>query len=110
MGLSKPALRFLAREHKQKPFEGSILTLGKQNLFATINEAMDIVTSEGVAVKPLTDVDPQEVISDSNFFRLLGVEDLQSLDLSTFEGATLECDLNLRVPDALRDRFNVIID
>jgi hypothetical protein len=34
MGLPQPALRFLALEHKRRPFCGSVLTLGRQAVFA----------------------------------------------------------------------------
>jgi len=48
MGLAKPALRFIAREHRRKPFTGPILTLGRQDVFATLDEARSPLASEGI--------------------------------------------------------------
>jgi SAM-dependent methyltransferase len=44
------------------------------------------------------------------FFRLLGATTVQSLDASSFEGASLIHDLNLPIDDSLRERFSLVFD
>lgn len=123
MGLSKAALRFLVREHYRKPLRGSVLTLGRQCVYATYQQVLDICRQEGVSPTELpADVDHRSNIpawhgtplekntSDVAFFRLLGVDDVRALDFSDFEGAEIVLDLNEPVPDEWTCRFDVILD
>ena len=123
MGLAKPALRFIVREHGRKPFSGPVLTLGRQHLFATLEEARTMMMMEGVAPSPLQPGERVDTnipewagtshahnVSDVVFFRLLGLADVQALDYSDFEGAEILHDLNLPAPDCLRGRFGLIVD
>jgi hypothetical protein len=43
-------------------------------------------------------------------FELVGAEDVESLDASSFEGATLVHDLNQPLPDALHAQFTAVLD
>jgi hypothetical protein len=91
MGLVKPALRFIAREHRRKPFTGPILTLGRQDLLPTMDAIRALLTSEGItptSARAGTDVasgigardntEPRDVA----FFKLLGVIEVLVLDYS----------------------------
>lgn len=123
MGLPKAALRFLVREHHRRPLRRSVLTLGRQCVYATPGQVLDICRQENVKPVELpADLElttnipawrgtPQEKnISDVAFFRLLGANDVQALDFSDFEGAEIIFDLNKPVPDELTCRFEVILD
>ena len=123
MGLSTPELRFLALEHKRLPFQGRLLTLGRQCVYATLAETQKLLSAEGVDVASLpsdmqlgTNIPswcgtPMErFTSDVVFFRLLGVSDVQALDCNDFEGAEIIADLNLPVSRELESSFDVIID
>ena len=48
--------------------------------------------------------------ADAFFTRMPGVDDLQSLDHSAYEGATLTHDLNLPLPRDLDGQFDAVID
>jgi len=121
MGLEKSALRFIAREHRRKPFTGPVLTLGRQDVFATMDAIHALLVSEGISPTDLwrgertrTDTptcighrtEPQGVA----FFRLLGVTEVLALDCSPYEGADIVHDLNCPAPEALHDRFDLIVD
>lgn len=123
MGLAKSALHFLAREHRRRPFGGTALTLGRQGVVATLAEARHILHAEGVepvALPPgfVTRTNIPEwqygatrrYISDAAFFRLLGVNNVQALDVSSYEHAEIIHDLNGPLPPALHGQFNLIID
>ena len=123
MGLAKPALRFMAQEHRRKPFVGPVLTLGRQSVSATLEEARVLVTGEGIAAAELpagegvwTNIPGclatpyDRSISDVAFFKLLGLREFQALDCSDFEGAEIVQDLNLPVPAGLHDGFDLIVD
>ncbi len=44
------------------------------------------------------------------FFEVMGAERVESLDLSGYEGAPLQHDLNLPLPDALRAKYSLVHD
>jgi hypothetical protein len=123
MGLPKPALRFLAREHKRRPFAEPVLLLGRQCVYATLEEAREIVRSEGLepAETPASaagrppfpgwDAPPYSgFTTDAAFFGLLGLRDVKALDVSDFEGAELLADLNMPVGAELQGRFKLVVD
>lgn len=123
MGLSKPALRFLARTAGRTPFRGSWLTLGRQCVYATFPQFTRICREEGLTPRELpADSGPQTNIpswqntplagnaSDQAVLRALGAAEVLALDYADFEGAELTHDLNQPVPEAWRDRFDGILD
>ena len=123
MGLSRPALRFLVRQHCRQPLSGPWLTLGRQCVYATFGEFVEICREEGV--KPcelppdcsrLTNIPTwqgtprRRNASDQAVLRALGADEVLALDYSDFEGAELVCDLNQPVPAELRERFQGVLD
>ena len=123
MGLPMPALRFLAREHKRKPFTGPVLILGRQAVNATYEQILAMLKGEGIEPKPLprgyspyTGIPSlqngpnAQFASDKVFFLALGGLELFALDITDYEGADYIVDLNLPVPHELEDRFGLILD
>ena len=123
MGLPMLALRFLAREHKRKPFTGPVLTLGRQGIYATYEQVRAMLAAEGIEPKALPEDRPlytnipnwqdgpnAQFTSDKVFFLTLGGLEVFVLDISDYEGAEYVADLNLCVPPELEGRFGLIID
>jgi len=123
MGLSKPALRFLARNARRQPLCGSWLTLGRQCVYATFAQFTEICREEGLEPRTLpADCSPQTNIpswqgtplagnaSDQAVLRALGAEQVLALDYADFEGAELVCDLNQPVPESWWRRCDGILD
>ncbi|MDP2660647.1 MAG: class I SAM-dependent methyltransferase [Dehalococcoidia bacterium] len=94
MGLlpgSAQILLDLSREHS---FAGSLLTLGKQNVLVTPDQWRAMAN-------PLGDIPTErhlrwntDYITSDWFFKSLGFDAVASLDVSTYEGATYQRDLN----------------
>lgn len=116
-------MRFIAREHKRKLFSDAVLTLGRQGVFATLDQAREILLSEQLTPSSLphnentcTNIPSwkgtwnERFISDTVFFKLLGLKDITALDCSNYEKADFVFDLNLPVPTELKNRFSLIID
>lgn len=119
MGLAPSSIRFLAREHKNKPFKSPVLTLGRQVIWVTYDEVKRILISEGIQPQPLKDVtdlttkiptQSSGYISDIAFFRLMNVEELYTLDFNDYEHADIIADLNKPIPSEFQGRFNLIFD
>lgn len=123
MGLSKPALRFLVREHRRQPLQGAWLTLGRQCVYATFDEFTQICREEGVGPRELPHDGSRlsnipswqgtplgHNTSDQAVLWSLGADEVLALDYSGFEGAELICDFNQPVPAELRGRFQGVLD
>lgn len=123
MGLAKPALRFLAREHQRRPLEGDVLLWGRQCMYATFEEARSILVSEGIRPASLADgrgtrtniadwrgTPRERYTSDVAFFEMLGASSVNALDCSDFEGAEYVWDLNTPVPQEWLGHFDFIVD
>jgi hypothetical protein len=122
MGLAIPALRYLVREHLRRPFDGPVLTLGRQCVYATIPEILALLDDEGIVAGAFADTDARTNIpgwalglergftSDRAFFAALGGLHVEALDVSDYERPDHLCDLNQPVPEALRSRFGLIVD
>ena len=123
MGLSTAAVRFLIREHQRRPLCGSVLTLGRQCVYATYPQLLKICREQGITPVELS---PGDLVttnipswqgtnlkhnaSDISFFRMLGADQALALDYSDFERAEIVADLNQPLPDDLYGRFEVIVD
>lgn len=123
MGCPLPVLRYLAREHKRKPFRGPVLTLGRQCVYATFAEVVRMLRSEGIEPHPLPSGLSERTnlpgwrsgphagfTSDQAFFHALGGLETVALDRSDYEQAEILWDLNRPVSADLHGRFGVIFD
>jgi hypothetical protein len=122
MGLAMSSLRFLVREHKRKPFTSPVLTLGRQCVFATLDQVRDMLSSEGIQPLPVDErflytniPEWQEgpyanFTSDKAFFSALGGLEVLALDVSGYENADYLHDMNLPIPADLKEKFSLIID
>ena len=123
MGLSKPALRFLVREHRRQKLAGAWLTLGRQCVYASFGQFLRICREEGVGPRELlpdasrrTNIPawqgtPREGnTNDQAVLQALGADEVLALDYSDFEGAELVHDLNQPVSTELRGRFHGVLD
>lgn len=123
MGCPLPVLRFLAREHRHAPFMGPVLTLGRQCVYATLDDVRDMLRAEGIEPRAL----PQGMshgtnipswrhgpearfTSDHAFFAALAGIETQALDNSDYEAAEIVWDLNQPAPAELERRFGLIFD
>src|SRR5688572_8066672 len=105
MGISSYAARFLKEQADQRPFSGSVLTLGVQDLSFRTNQLREIFgTQAGVP-------NGKERATDAQLFKLLGFSEVIRTDFSDFEGAELLFDLNSAdgPPEKYRDYFDCVI-
>lgn len=123
MGLALPALRLLAREHKKKPLQDPILTIGRQCVYATIEDITKMLRKENLTVHPLPftqstitnipawkNTPNKKYTSDQIFFQLLTGLPVVALDISDYEGAEYVWDLNNPIPNDWTHKFGTVID
>ena len=111
MGIGKGPALLLLKESIVKPFHGSILTLGKQEVLISPFQLKRHCNRLGINLELPKNSDPYLPITDKDFFQALGFSDLQTLDYSDYEGASIPFDLNSgETPEKYKDAFDVIYD
>lgn len=111
MGIDGAFAKFLLELRRSGVSFGRTLCLGRQRLYLSDDEREDLAHVVGVDVRP--EAAPEyafDALADRFLHEVLGVESLESVDASAYEGATLVHDLNLPNPDELDGAFDVVLD
>lgn len=118
MGVALPSLLLLLNEHKVRPFSGSVLQLGRQDIYFDYETLQTYAQQLGVSLRILEAVTCRpnqwmtgvKTIDDKIFFKSLGFDVVQSTDASNYEQADYIHDFNQPVPRGLHDRFDLVFD
>lgn len=112
MGIMTNELRFLMAARLKGVSFRQTLTIGRQNLYIDLDEFEQLFREYAVfpggndwariRAAHAEFVDP--------FLRLLGAEEVDSLDISRYEGATIIHDLDQPIAPELASRFDVVIE
>jgi SAM-dependent methyltransferase len=89
-----------------------VLTIGRQWLYSTREEVRAVMRRHGIN---LSATQAREIFTAQKgycepFLKLLGASRIDSIDASSYEGASILHDMNRPIPDTYRDQFNVVID
>ena len=90
-------IHWLMREAKRESFYGKGLTLGVIPVDTLSTQIKDSKYSSDLKGKV-------------GFWENIGFDEMQSLDVSDYEGADIICNLNENIPNSLKNRFDCIID
>jgi len=119
MGLAKGAVKVLFAEGRQRPFSGTALTLGRQDVYLSEPALQKIAGDFSFELKPVVgDVERSSrklhmagQVSDQLLFRSLGFDSVLALDKDSFEAADILFDLNgNETPAQAVGRFDLILD
>lgn len=123
MALTISAIRILARSAARRPFQGPVLTFGRQGVIATLPQCESVLREEGLEPHPLPDdMDRGPNVpafrsgpgaaytNDQCLFWMLTGQAVQSLDVSDYENADHVADLNFALPEGLEGRFGLVLD
>jgi hypothetical protein len=90
------------------------LTIGRQNLYVDEQDFQDLFLQHPLSAGTRDPEALRRAHGESEyvepFLKLLGAEEVASLDASAYEGATVVHDLNRPIPDDLKGRFDVVFD
>lgn len=118
MGLALPALVMLLHERKARPFSGTILQLGRQDIYFDYETLQSVAQQMGVSLRTLETITcrPNEwmpgvkTIDDRTLFKSLGFDAVQSTDASDYEQADFVHDFNQPIPAEMHNRFDLVYD
>jgi len=118
MGVPRGVARLLLEEAKTRAFRGSLLQIGRSSIFFREDELRRWADEQGVGLTPGVEIEPSHdarlarhgCLSDRSFFRLLGFDEVHSLDISPWEGAEILHDFNRPIPGELEGRFDAVFE
>ena len=115
MGLSRASVSWLTEESQRRPFSGTLLTLGVQNVDLSQAEFERIAQQMGVALGPVPQSDRKVLldgtVSADHVFLRLGFERVVTTDADPFEGCDFIFDLNdPEVPEEHLGRYDMVLD
>lgn len=102
MGLHLPAIEFLLYEKLKGINFSKLATLGRQNYYLDRHEIKKASRDTGLQIH-------RDDTTDS-FFNYLGAKELEFIDNSKYEGASVIHDLNFPIPSQLKERYDCLID
>jgi hypothetical protein len=106
MGLDNTAAQTLCGAKSAGADFTSTMMIGRQWLLAAPDVVREVARLHGAAVPP---AEPGQPFAEP-FFEMLGARQVDSLDVSTFEGATIQHDLNRPIPDRLKGKYDLVFD
>ena len=109
MGLDLHSVQFLLRAHKQGVQFGSVLTVGRLKLDVFPEKVRQLLQQNGLPDEPFRNPKPDSGFAE-DFFRCLGAKNVETLDASAYEGASLVHDLNRPIPADWKGRYDVVCD
>ena len=113
MGIDNEAARFLLAGLKAGVSYRRCATLGRMNYFLGRKEMASLLREFGMdpgRYPRLFSTGYSPVRYAEDFWEMLGVEELVTMDASDFEGASRVHDLNRPIPEDLKNRFDAVCD
>ncbi len=121
MAIPYPLAEFLCFEHSRKPLPQRILLLGRQTICFDASGLNQLAKKFGLSTEGIDfSIDRNTIyskqnadcnyISDTAFFKMLGVEHIDAIDHSDFEGANVICDICGDIPKELYGQFDFIFN
>jgi SAM-dependent methyltransferase len=119
MGFIRANIIPIIEEHGRRPFSGRLLLLGQADVYFSQQQLQKMARTARVALATDVPVLPSHAsvladkgyISGETLFRQLGFDAISVMDVSRFEGADIQFDLNSEdIPPDLAEQFDAIID
>jgi hypothetical protein len=112
MGFDGATIHILLTARESGVSFNRVLTIGRQWLYVTQREARAQLARHGI---PVSARQVSEIFTEQKGFcepllKLLGAEQIDSMDVSNYEGASILHDMNRALPEVYRDQFSVVID
>lgn len=119
MGIAKGAYKFLLELRvTTNAVHGKVLQLGRQWIYLTPNQVIDNAKQYGIEISTsfknnsFFDKNPSKnnYVNDIDFFKAVGFDTVESLDVSDFEKCDVIHDLNDPIPEKYHGQYDAIYD
>ena len=109
MGLDVNGVRFMIAARAAGARFDRTLMIGRQQLNVYPQRLRALLAAAGLPTAAFEQPGPECAFAEP-FLAALGAKEIQSLDVSDFEGAQIVHDLNLPLPEHLRGQFDMVYD
>lgn len=109
MGITKQDVTFLFHAKSKGVDFSSTAMLGRLVLYADKSDLQSCEVKYGNAVRSSSQIVFKDKYSEP-FFEMLGATQVDSIDYSDYEQATMIHDLNKPMPETMRQKFSCIVD
>jgi hypothetical protein len=112
MGFDAATIHVLLTAREDGVSFNRVLTIGRQWLYVTKTETRALLARHGILVsaRQVSDVFTEQKGYCEPLLKLLGAGRIDSIDASTYEGASILHDMNWALPEVYRHQFSVVID
>jgi hypothetical protein len=110
MGFEANAIKFLLLAKKENILLGKTLTLGRQSYQLDKKELLSILPKYGFTQNEVEELFDQDNTYVEPFLKAIGATNVDSMDASEYEHATLIHDLNNPITEGLKGKYDTIID
>lgn len=104
VGVSREVWQFLCSARQDGVNFSRTIQIGRQDVLASHSDIARVAEGSGISV-----VDPVGSYAE-DLFHLLGADEVDSLDASDFEGATIIHDLNEPIPEQVKGCYTAVFD
>ena len=108
MGLDTASIKFACAAKSLGVDFSNSLMLGRQRLLADASALQEVFAIHGINLRATEFLHANKY--GEEFFSLLGAHEINSMDYSSYEGATILHDMNSPIPADLNQRFSVVYD
>lgn len=108
MGLDSASTKFLCAAHMHGVDFSTTATLGRQGFFPDEKTLGQVFSVMKIPELPAPFIESNEFAE--SFISLLGADEIESFDVSDYEGATILHDMNVQIPSSLHCRFSAVFD
>jgi hypothetical protein len=108
VGLDNASIKFACAAKSLGVDFSNTVMLGRQRLLPNANTVQEVFAIHGIKRQPTEFLEANKW--GEEFFTLLGAREINSMDYSSYEGASILHDLNSPIPSDLTQRFSVVYD
>jgi hypothetical protein len=108
MGLNRQSAKLILAEHAFRPIMGDVMLCGRQTVHIGVTEIRELMHQLNIIERDDWQFSPDQItrassggISDSSFFAMFTNAKFESIDISSYEGATNIHDMCMSVPEHL---------
>lgn len=112
MGFDSATIQVLLTAREAGVSFSRVLTIGRQWLYVTQEEMCAVLARHRIflSVKQAKEIFTEQKGYCEPLLKLLGADQIDAIDASSYEGASILHDMNQPLPNAYRGEFSVVID
>ena len=116
MGLHQQAFKLLLNENAYKPITGNFLSIGKHTVQMNNTKIADLLKNYGISFSPSNNLDSvtrhsnKKTITEESLLACYSDAKYSCLDVSDYEGADIIHDMNLPIPNSLKNKYDFIFN